>query len=343
MLRGSDFLALFRVCIYEVIKMKRIFVTLLALCLLAGAAAAEGYNSFMDDSMNAGRYDNFAWDGEYAYWLKAPEGDDWLDAPANVYRMRPGDDEAEMILQGRDDLWIYSLMNIGDCLLLSAAAENSGAMHPVLLDFDGGDCRELSGSIGSAVMGVGAVYNSTDGKIYRISLKNMKPRSIFEYPAELMAYNPVLEQYADGKLYISTEEPAKYELNLDNGKLRRIAQIRGNGFVLDGMLYISDYDALDGTWKYDIDTGNRVKISDRTYDFKQGSGKLVRANGDDADSWFQGAVFDFANLGEGMEAAKLQDCSQNYDILLGGRMLHYDWEKNRVDWSDALSPEPAAE
>lgn len=317
--------------------MKRICIMLLVLCLLAGAALAEGYNSFMDDSMNAGRYDHFAWDGEYVYWLKAPEGDDWVEAPANVYRMRPGDDGAEMILQGRDDLWIYGLLNIGDCLLLSVADQASGETCPALLDFDGGECRELSGSIGSVVMGVNAVYNSTDDGIYRIPLKNMKPRRIFEYPAELLAFNPVLEQYADGKLYIGTEEPAKYELDLDSGKLRRIAEVRGDGFVMDGMLYIADYDALDGTWQYDISTGNRVRISERTYSFKQGSGHMVRANGDDAESWFQGAVYDWSGLENGMEAAKIQDCSEKYDLLLGGRMLHYDWEQNRVDWADVIS------
>ena len=66
---------------------------------------------------------------------------------------------------------------------------------------------------------------------------------------------------------------------------------------------------------------------------EQGSGSLVRATGDDADSWFQGAVFDFSKLEDDLEAVRVGECDENYDYMIGGRFLHYDWRKNRVDWS----------
>lgn len=313
--------------------MKRICLILLALVLLSSGAVAEGYNSFLDDTKNLGVFDQFAWDGLYAYWLHTPDDGSWADPPANLYRMIPGGPEAELLLEGREDLYIYDILNIGEKLLLSVAEKGGGQTHPALINFDGSGYKVLSGNIGSAVLGEKVIYNSADGGIYQISLETMKPKRIYKYPKDVLEDNPRITQCADGKLYYATDAHDWYELDLKSGKARKFAHIRGNGFVLDGMFYVSDYDALDGTWKYDIATGNRVKISETVYDFEQGSGSLVRATGDDADSWFQGAVFDFSKLEGDLEAARVGECDENYDYMIGGRFLHYDWRKNRVDWS----------
>lgn len=313
--------------------MRRAILILLALALLFGGAAAEGYNSFMDDAKNLGMFDHFAWDGLYVYWLHTPDDGSWADPPSNLYRMIPGGMEAEMLLEGREDFYIYDILNIGDRLLLSVADRGNGQTHPVLMNFDGSGYKELPGNIGSAVMGEGVIYNSADGGIYEIPLESMRPKCIYKYPREVLEDLPRITQCADGKIYFVTDAFDWFELDLKSGKARKFLHIRGNGFVLDGMFYVSDYDALDGTWKYDIATGNRVKISDTIYDFEQGSGSLVRATGDDADSWFQGSIFDFSHPADKLEEKKIAECDENYEFIIDGRLLRYDWQKNRVDWS----------
>lgn len=313
--------------------MKRLLLCLLALSLLSASALAEGYNSFLDDKYNAGSFDQFVWDGRYVYWLGAPE-DGGAEDPANIYRMRPGGMGAETVLEGRTDLRVQSMLNIGGRLLLKVERSDSDACMPALLNLEDGDYQELSGNIGSCVLSQGVLFNSSDGQIYRIPTDSMKPQSIYVYSEELAQQNPVLRQVADGWLYFSTDEPAWYGLNLSGGKLQRIASVRGDGFVVNGMLYISDYDALDGTWKYDVDTGNRVKVSECIYTFKQGQNGFVRAVGDDEDSWFQGCILDFNRAASNIEDLRVGECDENYDILLGGKLLHYDWQQNRVDWSE---------
>lgn len=316
--------------------MKRILAAAIVLILIAGNALAAGYNSFMDDPGNAGRFDNVAWDGEYVYWLHTPDDGSWADPPANLYRMVPGEGEAEMLLQGREDLYIYSMLNIGGRLLLSVADEGGGGTHPVLLNFDGGSFEALPGNIGSVVVGEGVLYNSADGAVYEIPLDTMKPKVIYKYAKAVLRDNPVLCQYADGKLYFVTDTHDWYELDLERKKARQFLSIRGSGFVWDGMFYVSDFDALDGSWKYDISSGSRVKISDAIYDFLQGSGSFVRATGDDADSWFQGCVFDFAKLEGDLEAAHIAECGEYRDYIINGRILHHDWENNRMEWGAEL-------
>lgn len=317
--------------------MKRILLILLTLAMLGGAAFAQGYNSFTDDDKNLGFFDQFAWDGLYAYWLHTPDDGSWADPPANLYRMIPGSLEAELLLEGREDLYIYNILNIGDKLLLSVADEGSGDTHPALINFDGSGYQALPGNIGSVVLGDGVLYNSVHDGLYEIPLDTMKPKMIYPYMygKGVFEETPRLVQYADGKLYLVSEDEAYtwYELKPGNNKMYKIAQIRGNGFVLDGMFYISDFDKLDGTWKYDISTGNRMKISEKVYDFKQGSGTLIRATGDDPDSWFQGAIFDFSKLTDDLEAVKTANCDENYEFIAGDKILRYDWKKNRADWS----------
>ena len=321
--------------------MKRVCLALLALVLLTGGALAEGYNSFTDDYRNLGIFDSFAWDGLYVYWLHTPDDGSWADPPANLYRMIPGGLEAKLLLEGREDLYIYDMLNIKDRLLLSVADGKSDQTHPALINYDGSGYEVLPGNIGSVVTGdidslvpdENVIYNSVDGGIYEIPREGMKPKCIYKYPKDVLKDNPRITQYADGKLYFVTDAHDWYELDIQAGKAHKFARIRGNGFVLDGMFYISDYDALDGTWKYDISTGNRVKISDIIYDFKQGSGSFVRATGDDAESWFQGAVFDFSKLTDDLEAAKVGACDENHEYIINGKLLCYDWQKNRVDWS----------
>ena len=314
--------------------MKRIILILLVLALLAGSAFAEGYNSFTDDSRNLGLFDHFAWDGLYAYWLHTPDDGSWADPPANLYRMIPGGMEAQLLLEGREDFYIYDMLNIGDKLLLSVADSGNGQTHPALINFDGSGYKALAGNIGSTVLAEDRVYNSADGGIYEIPLDSMKPKRIYKYPKDVLKDNPRITQCADGKIYFVTDTHDWYELDIKSGKARRFLRMRGNGFALDGMFYISDYDALDGTWKYDISTGNRVKISDTIYDFEQGSGNYVRATGDDPDSWFQGAIFDFSRLDGSLDAAKVGECDEYYEYMIGDRLLRYDWKKNRVNWSE---------
>lgn len=314
--------------------MKRVFLVLLVMVLFAGGAMAEGYNSFTDDYKNMGFFDHFAWDGLYVYWLHTPDNGSWADPPANLYRMIPGGFEAELLVEGREDLYIYDIMNIGEKLLLFVADGRSGDTRPSIINFDGSGYKLLGGNVGSVVLGDGVLYNSADGGIYEISLESMKPKLIYKYPKAVLADLPRITQCADGKLYFATDAHDWYELDLKSGKARKFLKIRGNGFVLDGMFYVSDYDKLDGTWKYDISTGNRVKVSDAIYDFKQGYGSFVRATGDDTDSWFQGAIFDFAKMDGDLEAARVGDCDENYEFIVNGKLLRYDWQKNRVDWSD---------
>lgn len=312
--------------------MKRMFLILLALAILGGAAHGEGYNSFMDDFGNLGFFDQFAWDGLYAYWLHTPDDGSWADPPSNLYRMIPGGMEPELLLEGREDFYIYDILNIGEKLLLSVAEKGGGETHPALINFDGSGYKDLPGNIGSTVLGDGVIYNSADGGIYEIPLKTMKPKRIYKYPKNVLQDNPRITQCADGKMYFVTDVHDWYELDIKSGKARKFLHIRGNGFVLNGMFYISDYDKLDGTWKYDISTGNRVKVSEKVYDFEQGSGTLIRATGDDPDSWFQGAIFDFSKLTDDLEAVKTADCDENYEFIVGEKILRYDWKKNRVDW-----------
>lgn len=322
--------------IIEVKNMKRICLIMLAIALLGGAAFAEGYNSFMDDSDNLGIFDQFAWDGLYAYWLHTPDDGSWAEPCANLYRMIPGGMEAELLLEGREDLYIYDMLNIGEKLLLAVADSQNGQTHPALINFDGSGYKALPGNIGGTVLGDGVIYNSADGGIYEIPLDSMKPKCIYKYPKNVLEDNPWLTQYTDGKLYFTTDTHDWYELDIQSGKAQKFLNIRGNGFVLDGMFYVSDFDLRDGTWKYDISTGNRVKISETIYDFKQGCGSLVRATGDNPDSWFQGTVFDFSKLTDDLEAVKAGTCDENHEFIIGNRFLRYDWKKNRVDWGGNL-------
>lgn len=313
--------------------MKRLCTMLLAVLLLLSCSTwAEEYNSFMDDPNNSGFNGQFAWDGEYVYWLHTPVDPAWENQSASLYRMRPGEKEAYLLLEGKAEAQIHGLLNIGDALLLSIEKEGSnGVCTPALLDFDGGNYRELSGNIGGTVRTPDAIYNSVDGCIYRISLKTMKPKRIYRYPEKLLKYNPVLRQYVDGKLYFSTEEHAVYEVNAGGGKAREIARVRGDGFILNGMLYIADYDAGSGTWCYDLSAGTREKISDIIYTFHQGADGFVKASEQKNGN---GVIFDFLWLTDSLDGVRMGACDANYDVLLGGRLLRYDWEKNYVDWSD---------
>lgn len=324
--------------------MRRTLLILLALVLLSGGATAEGYNSFTDDYRKLGIFDQFVWDGLYVYWLRTPNNDSWTEPPANLYRMVPGGLEAELLLEGREDLYIYGLLNIKDRLLLSVANEKDGQTHPALINFDGSGYQVLPGNIGSVVTGdidslvpdENVIYNSVDGSIYEIPLDSMKPRRIYKYPKDVLNDNPRIIQCVDGKLYFGTDTHEWYELDIQSGMARRFAQIRGNGFVMDGMFYVADFDTSDGTWKYDISTGNRMKLSDTVYDFKQGMGGIIRAMGDAADGWFQGVLFDFSYLKNDLEEVKILEWDENYTYIAGNKFIYYDWQKNRVDLSKRL-------
>lgn len=312
--------------------MKRVFLILLILVLLGGVGIGEGYNSFMDDVGNLDFFELFSWDGLYVYWLHTPDDGSWADPPANLYRMIPGGMEAELLLEGREDFYIYDILNIGEKLLLSVADKGGGETHPALINFDGSGYQDLPGNIGSVVLGDGVIYNGVDDGIYEIPLDSMNPRRIYKYPKDVLKDNPRITQCADGKMYFVTDAYDWYELDLKSGKARNFLHVRGNGFVLDCMFYISDFDAADGTWRYDISTGNRVKVSEVVYDFKQGLGCLIRATGDAKDSWFQNVLFDFSYLKDDLEETRVLEWSENNAYIAGNKFIRYDWQKNRVDW-----------
>ena len=320
--------------------MKRILMWGMALMMLFSSAfAAAGYNSFFDDKLNAGYYDNKAWDGEYVYWLAAPNDNTWNEYPNNVYRMRPGDEKAEMILEGREDLWVYNIWNIGDKLLLGVHEKAYGNdIKPALIDFDGSNYRELSGRIGSVVLAGDVLYNSVGGHIYEIDLDTMESTKIYSYPEEIAAKNPILYQIADDMLYYSTDTHEIYSLyrypDADT-KSGKVAEGRGSWFVYNGYLYMSDYEKENGTWKYNVYGGaNHVQISDKTYAFYQGSGEYIRARrlsnegGEEPD---QGSIIDITKMQSSLEEGIIGSCDHYYDAIFGGNLIRYDWENNIME------------
>lgn len=326
--------------------MKRLWICILLMVALASgeALAAAEYNSFMHDDCNAGRFDHFAWIDGYVYWLHAPDDSlDWAEVPANLYRMRPGEGEAEIILRGGEDRWIYGVLAIGDRLLLSVANENLGKTHPALVNADGSGYKKLPGNIGSVVLYAGTIYNSVDGGIYEIDPDTMKPERIYSYPAEIAGDNPTLVQKEGLRLIFVTDSFDWYQLDLQFGELRRIAQMRGDGFMLEYKFYIGDYDR-GGTYRYDL-RGGREKISDQTYMFLQGDGNYVRALRQDGVFEFglgaapAGMIFNMNWLWDDLESALVGACNAYGDFLLGGQLYHYDAVENRVE----LSAEPVAE
>lgn len=316
--------------------MKRICMWILILALLAGSAqAALEYNSFFDDAANAGRFDSFAMAGEYVYWLHAPGNSlDWTEKPASLYRMKLGEKEAELVLQGRDDFWMVDVKCIGERLLLSFADENSGQTHPAVMNLDGNFYKVLSGNIGSVAVCSGKIYNSVDGAIYEININKLKPRKVYTYPDDIAAQNPVLTQCEGQNLYFTTDSHDWYRLDLQGDKLHKIDTIRGDGFVKNYKFYVSDYDK-GGTYCYDV-SGKRTKISDHTYMFQQGSGDYVKAQLLDPaalGSSEGGRIFDMTWMTDNLEDALIGTCNPLHDVLLDGKLVHHDSVLNRVDFS----------
>lgn len=316
--------------------MKRLMLWILILMLLGGnALAALETNSFFDDAANAGGFASFAWDGEYFYWLHGKNDSlSWEEIPVNLYRMKPGQMEAELILQGREDFWIWDVYSIGDRLLLSVSDEINGETHPAVVKMDGSSLKLLDGNIGSVVLEGGRIYNSADGAIYEININKLKPKKIYEYPAHIAGDHPILIQKIGMNLYFTTDSFDWYNLDLQTGMLNQICTLRGDGFVKDYKLYISDYDN-GGTYCYDM-SGARTKISDHRYVFLQGSGDYVRAQLVDPaglGSAAGGRIFDMTWITDRLEDALIGTCDPMYDCLLGGRLAHYDADQNRMSWS----------
>lgn len=307
---------------------------LLVLCLLCCGAHAEGYNSFADDFLNAGRFDNIAWDGEYVYWLYTPDSLEWTSPPESLYRMKPGEGEAQLLLEGGSELYISGVRNTGVRLLLTVADDLYGDTRPAQINFDGSGYEELPGSIGGVVPGGDAVYNSADGGICKIPLDSMEAELIYSYPADILSQTPRITQFADGKLYFVTDAHDWYELDAESGRVRKFLHLRGDGFVLDGMFYIGDYDAQDGTWRYDLSTGERVQVSELVYGFWQGQGGFVRAVGAGSENWFEGAVFDFSKLEGSLEDVRVASCNANFEYIVDGRLLYHDRQNNRMLWRE---------
>jgi len=323
--------------------MKRIFVFILAFVLLCGSAlASAGYNSFFDNRHNAGYYDFKAWDGEYVYWLDNQDERAWTDLPNNLYRMRPGEGQAEMILEGREDLHILNFWNIGDALLLAVHDSiYSEEAKPVLIDFDGGNYREIDGRIGSVVLAGDVLYNSVGGHIYEIDLDTMKSKKIYSYPEEIAAKDPILYQLADDMLYFSTDAiPNFYEIyslyrypDADT-QIRKVYEGRGSWFVYRGWLYASDYENNSGTWCYNIlGGGSFAKLSDKVYSFYQGYGQYLRALPMVKEGWVEdteGVIIDMTKVQGSLDDAIVRNCDHYYDAMLGGQLIRYDGQNNRM-------------
>lgn len=331
--------------------MKRICLCFLILALLcSNALASLDANSFTDDRFNSGRYERFSMIGEYVYWLRAPDEPlEGKEQPASLYRMKPGDDRAEMILEGRNDRWFYGLNAVGDKLVLSVADEYAqmDKTHPAIVNADGSGYKALSGNIGSVVIFGGKIYNSVDGAIYEINPDTMKPKRIYKYPKEIAEKNPVLLQRVGIRLYFRTEAFDWYQLDLQTNKLDKIAAIWGSGFALDNAFYIGDYDN-SVTWRFDLATGKKTKICDRAYAFHQGSGEYVLAEYNeslqkgftfDANEQPYGCIFDMTWMGDDLEDTMIGKCAYSGDFMLDGHLYRYDYSKNRVD----SCPEPVAE
>lgn len=318
--------------------MKRIFALILVLLLLLSACAQASldYNSFFDDDSNAGRFTKFSVAGEYVYWLHAPDDSlDWLEKPANLYRMKPGGQEAELVLQGREDFWMEDVHFIGRQLLISAADENGGQAHPAVMNLDGDFYKVLPGNIGSVVVYPNVIMNSVDGAIYEIDTDDLKPKKVYTYPAAIAADNPILVQREGINLCFVTDSHDWYQLDLGTMRLTKICRIRGDGFVREYKLYISDYDS-GGTYRYNVLDGSRQQISENTYMFLQGSGDFVLAKLQDPaglGSAEGGRIFDLTWLRDDLQGALIGTCDAGSDFLLGGRLYSYDRQANRVDAS----------
>jgi hypothetical protein len=226
--------------------MKHMLLILLLLMLLGGTVLAEGYNSFMDDSKNLGVFDQFAWDGLYAYWLHTPDDGSWAEPSANLYRMIPGGMEAELLLEGREDMYIYDMLNIGEKLLLSVADSQNGQTHPALINFDGSGYKALPGNIGGAVLGDGVIYNSADGGFISVGGTSVSAPVFAGITATLLQNNPqvLLDRTLPEYLYLVAgetryNEPQYYFNDITVGS---------NGV----------YDALKG---YDMSTGLGAPIA----------------------------------------------------------------------------------
>ena len=318
--------------------MKRMLLGLMLLVLLTGnAQAALEYNSFFDDDANAGRFTHFARVGEYIYWLYLPgDGFGWLETPYNLYRMKPGEGEAELLLKsGEEPFLIGDMVCIGEKLLLSVTDENYDNWYPAVVNLDGSGYRQLPGNIGSVVICPEKIYNSVDGAIYEIDTNTMSPRKIYSYPKEIAGDNPVLTQCEGLNLYFTTDSNDWYRLDLQFMELKKIDRIRGDGFVRDFKFYVGDYDT-GGTYCYDLADGERKKISDQTHTFLQGSGDFVLARLLDPDGFGSaqgGRIFDLTWMWDDLQSALIGTCTPYYNFLLGGGLLKYDPQTNRVSYS----------
>lgn len=324
--------------------MKRICAWILMLFMLLpmDAQAALDANSFTDDRFNSGRFESFCMIGEYVYWLRQPDISlKGKEPPANLYRMKPGGQGAEMILEGGEDRWFYGLHAIGDQLLLSVADGYAQVnhTHPATVNPDGSGYKRLSGNIGSVVIYGGKIYNSADGAIYEISPDTMKPKRIYKYPQEIAGENPILTQRTGMQLLFQTDGFDWYVLDLQTDNLRKIASVRGDGFILNHAFYIGDFDN-SVTWRFDLATGEKTKVCDRAYSFRKGSGEYVLAvyNEDLQNGWtFEaneepyGCIFDMTWMGDDLENALIGKCSHYDDFMLNGQLYHFDYQNNRVD------------
>lgn len=325
--------------------MKRIYAGVLVLCMLcASVAAAEGYNSYFDDAHNKGRFFDFAVVDGYAYWLHDAEpGMFYLIQPLDLYRMKPGEGEAELLIESKEEpFWIRGMVCIGDKLLLSVTDEDYGEDYPAVVNLDGSGCKRLPGYIGSIVVCPDRIYNSVDGGIYEVDIDTLKPKQIYSYPREIARENPRLTQIEGTNLYFNTDNYDWYSLDLESMELAKIDCIQGDGFARDNRFYISDYN-WGGTYCYDLASGERTRISENTYCFQMGDGDYLKAytkeplNGvaeeDRQITGFreQGYIFNMACFEDNLDKALVGECQLTDAYLAEGKMYLYDWENNRVD------------
>ena len=182
---------------------------MLFLLMPQSAQAALDSNSFTDDRFNSGMYEGFSMIGEYVYWLRAPDEPlEGKEQPADLYRMKPGQGEAELLLASDEDPFLIGgVVCIGEKLLLSVMDEDYESWHPAIINPDGSGYQRLPGNIGSVVMYANTIMNSVDGAIYEISAHTLQPTKIYTYPAAIAADNPILVQReGNGSHQLSTTQ-----------------------------------------------------------------------------------------------------------------------------------------
>ena len=332
--------------------MKRIYAGVLILCMLcASAAATEKYNSYFDDVHNKGRFYDFAVANGYAYWLHAAEpGLFYLEQPLDLYRMKPGESEPELLLESteepgtEDPFLIKGMVCIGKKLLLFVMDEDYGGKHPAIVNLDGSGYTRLPGNIGSIVVCPDRIYNSVDGGIYEIDIETLKPEKIYSYPSEIEQDHPYLTQIEGKNLYFNTDSCDWYRLDLESMELAKIDRIQGDGFALDNRFYISDYN-WGGTYCCDLASGERMQISENTYCFQMGDGDYLKAYtkeplggvGEEEKKITgfreKGCIFDLSRLKDNLDDTLVGNCQLTDAYLADGKLYCYDWEKNRVDFT----------